>query len=653
MKIAFITTYYRKEDLKDVERVKKEIQDLGFKNYEFYVSNCIDDNRGYSAGINKGIKRALHNKADIFVVLNADISFKNLTKEQLLEPSKQFDIWGFAHKQQGKVFYGGTIDKWRMSGGLIGNNQINTNKQISKYINVDFVSGSLILFTRRVVEKIGLWDESYFLYYDEVDFCERARRAGFKIGIDTRHSYEHFERSDQNNPRKKYYLAKSRAMFLWRFGNYKQKLYELIRLPKTIIEERKVILSYFKASNFLTNFINLNISAFINKVINFVLFLFLIRYLKIEDYGIYTLIWAQTTVLSALVDLGTTSYGLVYLSKNAKEKFNSLLNLRFFLSVIIFILTIVISVFTLKFDIRLVWLTALASLVIFSNMFSGSYLIWTAVQQKVYKSSIVSVVFNIFFITSLIILTVLKGNLEILFIGIGVGYLVYSVVCYILLKRELGQISFRISFNKWKEIIKYSYVFVLISFFANLYFKLDVFLLNFIIGPVQVAIYSAGYKFLEALMLISASYNIIIAPVLARLALTDTEQLRSKIVKHSFFLILLGCFCSSVLVISAPILLPFFLKSQYSLSIPVTQVVVLAFPFILLNSLFMNVLYVLKKAYLVVWVFGFQVVVNLTLNVIFIPYFSYSASSWITVISEIINVIIAYYLMRKVLFKKI
>jgi N-acetylglucosaminyl-diphospho-decaprenol L-rhamnosyltransferase len=43
----------------------------------------------------------------------------------------------------------------------------------------DWVSGASLIVRREVFETVGLLDERYFMYYEEVDFCLRARRAGF------------------------------------------------------------------------------------------------------------------------------------------------------------------------------------------------------------------------------------------------------------------------------------------------------------------------------------------------------------------------------------------------------------------------------------------------------------------------------------------
>jgi hypothetical protein len=62
----------------------------------------------------------------------------------------------------------------------IGYGQVNSSKYDS-IKNVDSVSGCAFLFKSDVIKKIGLLDSEYFAYYEETDFCLRARKAGYKI----------------------------------------------------------------------------------------------------------------------------------------------------------------------------------------------------------------------------------------------------------------------------------------------------------------------------------------------------------------------------------------------------------------------------------------------------------------------------------------
>ncbi len=228
-KVAFIVVLY-KTPKEEKERLEKEIKAIGVKDYSIYWIDNSDGKNGYAAGINEGIRKGLFDGCELFFALNPDISLRNMTKSNLLDVARRFDVWGYAMKQGGKIYYGGTLDKWRLSGGLV------TDKPNTRFSTVDFVSGSVMGFTREALQHIGFWDESYFMYYEDVDFCVRAKKKGLIVGIDTDTAYEHFEVS-QYNERKAKWIAKSRWKFFWKYANVIQATRELFRLPKTLLNK--------------------------------------------------------------------------------------------------------------------------------------------------------------------------------------------------------------------------------------------------------------------------------------------------------------------------------------------------------------------------------------------------------------------------------
>ena len=227
-KIGFIIVLYQ-TSTSEKRRLENEIRQLGLKNSEVYWIDNSTNSKGYAAGVNEGIRNGLVDGCDVFFALNPDISLAGLRQESILLPAAQFGVWGYGMRQNKKIYFGGEFDPWRLSGGLV------TKKPRQKYTSVDFVSGSCIGFTKEVVQTIGLWDESYFLYCEDMDFCQRARRTGFLIGIDTTVVYDHYETS-QKNKEKAQLIAKSRWKFFWNYANLLQKIRETIRLPKTLTE---------------------------------------------------------------------------------------------------------------------------------------------------------------------------------------------------------------------------------------------------------------------------------------------------------------------------------------------------------------------------------------------------------------------------------
>lgn len=227
-KIGFIVVLY-KTPTSEKERLEREIRGLGIKDTFIYWIDNSSNGKGYASGINEGIRKGMYDKCDYFFALNPDISLKTISSESLLTAAQLFDVWGYGMKQGKDLFYGGEIDKWRLSGGLI------SIKPTYRFIAVDFISGSVMGFSKEVVQKIGLWDESYFMYYEDVDYCIRAHKAGLAVGIDSGTLYDHFEVS-QLNKKKEQWIAKSRWKFFWKYASLIQKIRELVRLPKTLTE---------------------------------------------------------------------------------------------------------------------------------------------------------------------------------------------------------------------------------------------------------------------------------------------------------------------------------------------------------------------------------------------------------------------------------
>jgi len=50
--------------------------------------------------------------------------------------------------------------------------------------DVDWVSGAALMFPRRVFDELGGWDEGFFLFNEDVDFCRRAHDAGYRVVYD-------------------------------------------------------------------------------------------------------------------------------------------------------------------------------------------------------------------------------------------------------------------------------------------------------------------------------------------------------------------------------------------------------------------------------------------------------------------------------------
>ncbi len=225
-RIAVITVTYNTPKA-DIIRLKKEIACLSPQ--AFIVIDNTHNHNGFAKGVNEGIHQALSlkPKPDQLLIINPDIHFTQLSKKSVQEVSALYDIWGGVINQHGKTYYRGVIDRNNLSGGL---SQV---RPTTAQYPVDFVSGSCMGIDVAILPRVGLFNETYYMYYEDVELCYRATQKKCTVGITSMIAYDHFENST-HNPKKEYYLTRNRLLFLWQYGNIWQKIHELLTIPKHI-----------------------------------------------------------------------------------------------------------------------------------------------------------------------------------------------------------------------------------------------------------------------------------------------------------------------------------------------------------------------------------------------------------------------------------
>ncbi len=144
------------------------------------------ENLGFSKGVNIGIKYALLNKASHILLLNNDTKVERSFINSLFDILNQNSSLGIISpaikfKRNDKSVYdiGGKINN------LFGRTSHNEIRIVpnKKYLLTDYVSGCAMLIKKEVFERIGFFDERFFLYYEDTDFCIRARNYGFEVAV--------------------------------------------------------------------------------------------------------------------------------------------------------------------------------------------------------------------------------------------------------------------------------------------------------------------------------------------------------------------------------------------------------------------------------------------------------------------------------------
>ncbi len=176
-----------------MEMVKKEfLSEISFNKIKMLESKV---NNGYASGNNLGIKEA---KGKYILILNPDITvlsgsiekmFQFMEKNsdcaicgpKLLNPDRSVQISSFRFPKWYTPIFRRTFLK-----------QFNfTKKELQRYQMLDlnedeikktgWLMGACVMIKKTVIEKVGLMDEHYRLYFEDTDWCKRFWNAGYKV----------------------------------------------------------------------------------------------------------------------------------------------------------------------------------------------------------------------------------------------------------------------------------------------------------------------------------------------------------------------------------------------------------------------------------------------------------------------------------------
>lgn len=201
---------------------------VSFLKQNFPTAHYIEnpENLGYAGGNNVGIIEALRSGYSFVLILNNDIVVDaNLLAELLsvMDLDGKVGIAGAAnyyYEEKARIqFSGGRIDWYR--GNIYDITRHHEDKgQFPKYRQVDTIAGSCMLIRREVFEQVGLFDERFFLNFEETDFCCRARKAGYKVFTCMQarlwHKVSLSFRINNGNALADYFMTRNKLLFLWK-----------------------------------------------------------------------------------------------------------------------------------------------------------------------------------------------------------------------------------------------------------------------------------------------------------------------------------------------------------------------------------------------------------------------------------------------------
>lgn len=230
----------------------------------------VEGNVGFSAGNTLGMQAAFSDGCEHFILLNNDTTvpkgfvpsfIESITAKKLgglispkiyFAPHCEYHSDRYTSEERGQVIWyaGGQIDWSNVYASHRGVDEVDKG-QYNTVVPVDFATGCCMYISRAVMQSIGFFDEKYFLYYEDVDYSVRAKRAGYPVLYDPSVHMWHKNAASSDKPGSvlhQYYQTRNRLYFGYKYAPSRTKKSLAIESGRMILRsrvERRAVIDYY------------------------------------------------------------------------------------------------------------------------------------------------------------------------------------------------------------------------------------------------------------------------------------------------------------------------------------------------------------------------------------------------------------------------
>lgn len=201
-------------------------------------------NLGFAAANNMGIRQALKMKSDFIWLLNndtlvdedalslteafADKSVGAASSKIYFAKGREYHRERYGESERGKVIWyaGGVIDWKNMYASHRGVDEVDRGLY-DTVTETDFATGCSMMISKKTIERCGLFDERYFLYYEDVDLSLRIQRHGMKTLYVPDSVVWHVNAGSSGGPGSRlheYYMTRNRILCGMKYAPLKTKI---------------------------------------------------------------------------------------------------------------------------------------------------------------------------------------------------------------------------------------------------------------------------------------------------------------------------------------------------------------------------------------------------------------------------------------------
>ncbi|MFH1890576.1 MAG: flippase [Candidatus Kuenenbacteria bacterium] len=406
-----------------------------------------------------------------------------------------------------------------------------------------------------------------------------------------------------------------------------------------------------KTDNIARNTTYYTSALIVQKILAFIYFSLIARFMGVEDTGKYTFALSFTTLFAIFIDLGLASVLTREIAKTkekTQEYLSNILALKIPFSCVVYLL-VVGMINILGYPSITKQLVYISGVIMFLDSFTLSF--WAVMrghQQLKFES--IGVV-------GLQLITVVLGGLA-LFLGLGLKFLILALLCgsifsfvlsAVTLKRKLNlSITARYNPQVLKFLFKIGVPFALMGIFSRVYTTLDTVLLSTLAGDIYVGWYSIPVKITLALQFLPMAFMAALFPAMSEYFVSNKEKLKHTFEKAMDYLMIIGLPLSvGIIIIAKPVILAVYTESYFNSILPL-RILMISLFFLFINFPVGYLLNACNKQVTNTINMGAAVLVSVVLNIVLIPKYAHVGAAIASLSSTLVLFSLGMYWVPKI-----
>jgi O-antigen/teichoic acid export membrane protein len=247
-----------------------------------------------------------------------------------------------------------------------------------------------------------------------------------------------------------------------------------------------------------------------------------------------------------------------------------------------------------------------------------------------------------------ITLVLLYRDLELLIIGIVFAEALALFLSFHIVRRRFGGFVPQFQFSVWLNFLKQSAPIGMGVIFSVLYFRLDIVMLQLMTDDRIVGLYSAANKLFEVVIVLPHSLMIVLFPSLVEKFHSDREKFNISIKKAFAIYLVVGSSIALVFFNYSNEIIGFIYGNDFLFSGQVLSILAIAMALSFLIYLLSNILIVSGREMINTWSLVGVTILNIALNLVWIPTHGAIGAAWATVVCEVALIVVLGFQSRKV-----